>query len=220
MAVLNAVRLTLFTLIALFSIIASSLLAYLTSITDSAGFYYSSFALGIAAGILSILAIVTTVVVDIYRRAAVTSLVWYELAWTGLTWILWLSTAAGITSLDLFSSCTFVNATVQANCREYLVALVFSWINWVLMFSWFSSLLAVSVIVAARGEPGNVWQTPVNEHLISCHRRGASGSSRSPTSTIYPTFAPWDRKRGAYARGADVVATDSYTYTPQWNNIN
>ncbi|KAG8885092.1 hypothetical protein FRB97_002257 [Tulasnella sp. 331] len=180
MGVVNVVRRIL---LIIFSFIVLGILCHLTQLTDSVGFYYSSFALGIATALLSILVIVVGGIVNQFRRGAITSLVWFELAWTGLLWVLWLSTAAAITSLGIFSSCDYVNAGVEASCQEFQSVEAFVWLLWLFTFSWFCALLVMSIAAISRDATINVWHTPVTEHPFF-HHDPNSRISKAPTKGL------------------------------------
>lgn len=165
MDALSVTRIIIFALMLIFSMVVLGILANFTSITSSNGFYYSSFALGIAASLLTVILIVSSILIDRFRRGAVTSLIWFELAWTGLIWVLWLATAAAITSLGIFTSCGFYNKDVESNCRQYQTAQAFSWLLWLFSFGWFCALLVASIIAASRGHT-RVWKSPVDEHPL------------------------------------------------------
>jgi len=164
MAGLLKLRKTLFVLDVLMSLAVVGLLAHLTSLTEDVGFYYSSFALGIATGAVSFIGRFIFWQVDSNRRGAMTSLVWFELAWTAILWILWISTAVSITALGLFRSCDYVNAGVQSACRQFQAAEGLAYVLWLFNFLWFCTLLIISVVVAARDPSSNVWSSPVPEH--------------------------------------------------------
>jgi len=164
MAGLLTLRKTLFVLEAPMALAVVALLGHLTSLTEDVGFYYSSFALGIATGSLSLIGMFVFWLVERNRRGAVTSLVWFELAWTAFLWILWISTAVSITALGLFRSCNYVNAGVQSACRQFQAAEALAYILWVFYFLWFCILLVISVVIAARDPSANVWSSPVTEH--------------------------------------------------------
>jgi len=152
-----------FAIIAIFSLVVLGILCNFTSITSAAGFYYQSFALGIATSLLTIIFIAASIVIDKFRRGAILSLVWFELAWMGLIWVLWLATAAAISALGIFTSCNFYNTEVESNCRQYQTVQAFSWLTWLLSFGWFTFVLVLSILAASRGHYG-VWKMPITEH--------------------------------------------------------
>jgi len=187
MAVVRAIRQIVLGVIASFSLVVLGILCHLTSLTNSVGFYYSSFALGIATALMSILVILIGGAINIFRRGAITGLIWFELAWTSLLWVLWLATAAAITSLGIFGSCGYVNSGVQSSCQEFQAVEALTWLLWLFTFSWFCALLIMSIVVASRDGTINVWQTPVTEHPFF-HHDPASRISKAPTTGLPNQF--------------------------------
>ncbi|KAG8953708.1 hypothetical protein FRC04_001912 [Tulasnella sp. 424] len=185
MTVLHTVRLVLFIVTACFSLIVLGILCNFTNITSQAGFYYQSFALGIATSLLTFILIVASLVIDKFRRGAVTSLVMVELAWVGLLWVLWLSTAAAITDLGIFTSCGYYNTEVESTCHQYQAVEAFSFLNWLMLLGWWCTLLALSIRAASNGISG-VWRTPVTEH--PGWSKNATSPYGQPSTTTYPTM--------------------------------
>jgi len=160
---LLAIRYGIFTLSVIFSIVVLGILANFTAMTNSNGFYYNAFALGIATSVMTLVFIVASLSIERIRRGAVVSLVWFELAWVALLWILWLATAASIASLDLFESCGWYNGSVESDCHQYQAAEAFAWIMWILMSGWWVGLLVLSIIASYNGH-ARIWRYPVDEH--------------------------------------------------------
>ncbi|KAG9039592.1 hypothetical protein FRB95_009172 [Tulasnella sp. JGI-2019a] len=131
MAAVKVIRTFIFASIAILSLIVLGLLGHLTALTNAVGFYYSSFALGMGTAVLSLLFVLVGAIIDTFRRGAITSLVWFELACTGLLWVLWLATATSIQSLGIFRSCDYVNAGVESSCHEFQTVEAFSWLLWI-----------------------------------------------------------------------------------------
>ncbi|KAG9014401.1 hypothetical protein FRB90_005373 [Tulasnella sp. 427] len=162
-----------------------SILANFTNITSQNGFYYQSFALGIATALLTFILIITSLLIDRFRRGAITSLVMFELAWVGLLWVLWLATAAAVTDLGIFTTCGFVNARVESTCHQYQAVEAFSFLNWLILFGWWVTLLAMSIRAASNGISG-VWKLPVTEH--PGWSKNATSPYGQPSTTTYPTM--------------------------------
>ncbi|KAG9050299.1 hypothetical protein FS837_006409 [Tulasnella sp. UAMH 9824] len=210
MTVLNIIRLVLFITTLVFSLIVLGILANFTHITSSVGFYYNSFALGIATACLSLLFIGASLIIDRMRRGAITSLVMIELSWVGLLWVLWLATAASITDLGIFTTCGYYNSEVESTCHQYQAAQAFSFLNWLMLFGWWVTLLSFSIRAASNGVSG-VWRTPVTEH--PGWGKNATSPYGQPATPTYPTVPA--NNYGAPAPGQPQPGYGQTPFTPQ-----
>lgn len=75
-----------------------------------------------------------------------------------------------------------VTAQVESNCRQYQAVQAFSWLNWLISFGWFTTLLIVSIIAASKGH-ASVWKMPVTEHPLFTK----GGNSPYGQHVTYPT---------------------------------
>ncbi|KAG8899195.1 hypothetical protein FRC00_001770 [Tulasnella sp. 408] len=66
----------------------------------------------------------------------------------------------------------------------YQPLLIFSFLNWLMLFGWWVTLLVSSIRAASNGISG-VWRTPVREHLG--RSSNATPPRGRPAATTYPT---------------------------------
>jgi hypothetical protein len=183
MSVLQTVRLGLFAALALFSLINLGILCNLTNITSAYGYYFHSFALGIAVSLMTIGAVITSLVLGKTRKGALPALVWVELAWVGFLWVMWIATASSVTSLGIFVNCGYVRGAAESNCRQYQAVQAFAWLNWLMIFGWFVTLLALSCIAHSRGNTG-IWYTDTTEAQFT----GAGAGGGTEKNNMAPQF--------------------------------
>ncbi|KAH7341416.1 hypothetical protein B0J17DRAFT_646478 [Rhizoctonia solani] len=115
-----------------------------------------------AFGLLFVLAIAF---IDTLRKYAVTSTVWFELAWIGLFWVFYLAAASAATALGPPAFC---QVSVSTNllgwrdaCTAVKVILAFTWIGTILFLVHLFTLLVLSVLHAPQA-PG-VWHSGVRD---------------------------------------------------------
>jgi hypothetical protein len=208
MSVLPTVRLGLFSALALFSLIQLGILCNLTSLTSAGGFYIQSFALGIAVSIMTIGAVITSLVLGRNRKGALPLLVWVELAWVGFLWIMWMSTAGSITSMGIFINCGYLRGPAESICQQYQAVQAFAWLSWLIIFAWFVTLLAFSCIAHTRGNT-RVWYTDSTEipfangamgeknNNMAPQYTGTTMSGPSPYGTPQPNYGQQQQQWGA-----------------------
>ncbi|CAG7848486.1 SubName: Full=Uncharacterized protein {ECO:0000313/EMBL:CCA66612.1} [Serendipita indica DSM 11827] len=150
----------------LFSLITLGLAA---NLVDKLGDQWSFPGFAVAVSVLTILAVVPMIVIDLLRRGALMSWVVVELPIMGILWVLWLSSAALSTSVGLFlgdcSSFSFDSA-LESLCRQYSALQAFSWLNWLLVKTYVIVTLALAILALMKGHK-RVWFSPVSDLSFS-----------------------------------------------------
>ncbi|KAI0316129.1 hypothetical protein OF83DRAFT_288268 [Amylostereum chailletii] len=191
---LSLVRLVVLGTTLLFSLIVLGVSADLlnTTVSELDGSYFVFSALAVAVAVITIVSVVPMIVIDFLRQGAFTSLVWVEVAWFSVLWILWLSTGADTAwandQVFVGSSCDFANSIVKTFCNEFKAVMAFSFLTWIVLMAYTSTLIVLAFI-------------------------GHSRSQRTWTSTVREGFVDGPQEEKAVDMGATTPA-HSATYTP------
>ncbi|KAG8953880.1 hypothetical protein FRC04_001510 [Tulasnella sp. 424] len=165
----------------LFSLVVLAISASLASQSGDYG-VPAAYALGIATGIFTILLISVSLIVDLFRRGAFTSYVWFEISWIGFLWVLWVATAGCYASMGSVGGCFSTAPGAASICNQYRAGEALSWLNWLITFGYLGALVTFSVISASHGQQG-VWMASITEHPYFAP---GGGKSRIPSVVHYP----------------------------------
>jgi len=112
---------------------------------------------------LSFITMIPIMVIDLVRTGAFTSITAFELAWTGVLGILWLAAGAqiaqGVSSLSGGAglNCgTNLNSAALALCNQILALEAFTFLAWLILWSWMFILLVLAIVAHVHGN-GKVW---------------------------------------------------------------
>lgn len=164
MALFSVIRIGIFSLSIVFSLIVLGLNAYYISLTQPLYFIFS--ALGVATALLTILTVPVMLIVDSIRRGAFTSMIVVELVWLFILWVLWVATAgeAAATFNYYFPrGCIYasVDPTANAYCMELQAIQAFAFLNFFIFLGYTGTLLVFAIIAGSRGN--SVWTSSVKE---------------------------------------------------------
>ncbi|KAF9245725.1 hypothetical protein BU15DRAFT_70796 [Melanogaster broomeanus] len=166
MGAISIIRIAVLASSTLFSIVVLGLAAHILSLTQQyLGSYFYFSALGIAAGVLSMVTLPLMVVLDFYRRGAFTSMIVVELVWLFILWVLWVATAAeAAVAVNFFFpfGCIYPEypVTNQA-CHEMQATEAFSFLIFIILLVYTILLLISALVAASRGN--GVWLSSVKE---------------------------------------------------------
>lgn len=176
MNVFPVIRLGVFGVILLFSLINLGLAGNLTAKTS--GWSFPGFAL--AVSILTFVIAIPMLVVDFMRKGSFVSWVATELGWCGLLWILWLASAALSTSTLLFTGdCGVWVPSLETLCRQYSAVQAFSWLTWLILTAYIIMVIVLAVLATVKGN-GRAWLSPASELSFSPASTTTGGESKIP----------------------------------------
>ncbi|KAG8951539.1 hypothetical protein FRC03_012495 [Tulasnella sp. 419] len=149
------------------------------------------------------------IVVDILRRGAVSSKVWFELIWLSLFWVMHLAGASASTALLPALSCP---AKDQNLCVSAQALTVFTWLSMGLLLTQLLLLLLSSIYYSKRHP--EVWVTPVRDFQWFCGGGAGTLSLGSRPSSPEDTKAlaikqglPSQQRPGDLEKGSSVMVT-------------
>jgi hypothetical protein len=204
-------RLGVFGVILLFSLITLGLAANLT--TKTIGWTFPGFS--VAVSILTMVIAIPMLVVDRLRKGSFVSWVATELGWCGLLWILWLSSSGLSTSTVFFTGDCAAWADVpefETICQQYSALQAFSWLTWLLFTGYIISVIVLSILATVKGN-SRVWLNPASDLSFS-PQQTHSGEPKNPSANYSPNYGGTP---GAYPPGQQPVGynpTSNYAGTP------
>ncbi|TFK54985.1 hypothetical protein OE88DRAFT_1653581 [Heliocybe sulcata] len=112
-------------------------------------------------GALGLLFIFSVIWIDMVRKTAVTSRVWFECAWTGVFWVMELAGTAALTaSVPTTIMCSSNAALVAPQaCTSTKVLLAFTWLIMIIMLVYAVTLTMLAVVHQKQNT--DVWHTGV-----------------------------------------------------------
>jgi len=220
----NTIRLVIFAIILVFALILLGLnghfLEVVNELTDGTTWLIFN-AIGVAVSVLTLVMMLPVLIIDRVRKGAFTSLVWFELVWTGALWVLWLAAAGDSAGRILFATnCIaprgFIDADLyQSACQQYQAIQAFSWLTWLLMFGYFVTLLTLASIQhASKGNP-RIWFSSVpDSDLFAPAKPAAMLSQQQQQQGFAPQQQPVANQYGAPPT-AQPQQHPQYTGSPQ-----
>jgi len=189
MAAFNIIRLAVFGVTLAFALIILGISANFVAQTSHYQVYTASSVpgFGVATACLTFAILIPAIVIDMLRKGAMTSLVATELGFTGFLWVLWLACAANSTAA-LFGislgDCSLYNSVSASYCSQYEAFQAFSWLNWLILFFYWATLLILALVAQSRGN-NRAFMVPTTELTIP--RGGhAGGEPKIPPVQNYP----------------------------------
>ncbi|KIL67254.1 hypothetical protein M378DRAFT_159655 [Amanita muscaria Koide BX008] len=146
-----------------FSLIVLGVSAYLISLTEQVGFYYTFMAFAVAIAALTLITFPPLLIISFIRKGALFNYIIVEVGVLGLFWVLWLATASytANTLVLLPLDCNFIDPSFVTSCHELQAIHAFSWLNWLILTAYWPFLLVMALIQQNRGNP--VWTKSVGE---------------------------------------------------------
>jgi len=142
----------------------------------------------IALPIMGILLIFPIIFIDLLRRGAFTSRVWFEIAWVALFWVMHLAGAAAVSAVQPGMQCDLANlgSSWTSICNSSKALLAFTWMSTIALLAYLLTLL-LCTILNMRDMP-RIWSTGVTEvEWFGAEPKRISslpGSPRLPPSMI------------------------------------
>jgi len=188
--IFNIIRLVVFGVASLFSLIVIILGGVFTNFTDTKfRVFYSFAALAIATGLLTILTLPVMLTLSVIRKGAFTSMIAVEVGWTSFLWIMWLAVGASSASVSvagviLIGNCSLFISSVQSACNEAAAITAFGFLTWILLT--FYTVLLITLTFRQQFRGNVVWTGEVTETDFTA----PGGNSQAVyESKATPTFA-------------------------------
>jgi len=178
MGLIHLIRLASFGTVLVFSIIVLGLSANIDALVHAS---FDPASLALAVSVITIFTMVPIIALEHLRKGMVTSLVFVELIWVGVLWVLWLASGGEAASLGVIASrCSsdFLSSGEKTLCSSIVAITAFSFLNWLILMGWFVTLLIFGVM-------GNHWNNSVPDTDLT--RRHASSTGPAPSG--YPNMA-------------------------------
>ncbi|TFK86904.1 hypothetical protein K466DRAFT_586814 [Polyporus arcularius HHB13444] len=148
----------------------------------------------IALSALGIVYIFPILCIDLLRKNAIVSRVWFEAVWVGLFWIAQLAGAAAATAILPNMLCNFAaDLLIPGSCSTTKAILAFTWLNTVNLLAYFL-LLMVSAILHMKDD-STVWGAHTRMYPWYRVREPLHSAQPSPVRTTWskaplPSAAP------------------------------
>jgi len=162
----------------------------------------------IVIGMVGTLFIFPVICIDISRKGAHTSRVYFEVAWVSIFWILHLCGAAATTAITPIVLCRAGTTLPLTACTSAQVLVAFTWISMMTHLSYLLTLVLMAIFHSKKS-PG-VWRSGVRDFPWF-----SSGGKlrRLDSSSDIVSFQVKQRKEPAraYGRPRAMTQTDDYT---------
>jgi hypothetical protein len=183
MVAIATIRQGIFCVAIVFSLIVLGIDANFATMTMG---LFSGASLGIATAVMTLLFVGANFILTAMGKASFITLVWVELACTGLIWILWVSTAGSISTFGFIGSCGgYLSGEYESVCRQFQAAQAFSWLSWLMWFGWYITLLVLSIMSASRGD-SRVWFASVPEYQFGKQQGGEKSNNYGSQASMSP----------------------------------
>ncbi|KAL5529222.1 hypothetical protein ACEPAG_5196 [Sanghuangporus baumii] len=116
----------------------------------------------IFAGATGLVVVFSVIFIEVFRRGAISSRVWFEITWLTLFWIFNFVGAAAVTAVAPHKMCSFQSDLSHHSghaCTSARVLIAFAWLNTCFLFAYFFMLTIFSIM--HQKEDGSVWRSTV-----------------------------------------------------------
>ncbi|KAH8106735.1 hypothetical protein BXZ70DRAFT_1003647 [Cristinia sonorae] len=142
---------------------------------------------------LAILFVIPIMFVDAFRKNALTGRVWFELAWSGLFWVLHLCGASAFTALVPDDMCSpLAVGLVPYSCTSSRVLQAFSWLCSILLLFHLITLFVCSLL--HYDDDKTIWNAGIRFYPWFETRSTLGSAPSSPTTKTAPAPTTWQRK--------------------------
>ncbi|KAG2014126.1 hypothetical protein CC2G_010969 [Coprinopsis cinerea AmutBmut pab1-1] len=154
-SLLPLVRMILFGVVTLLSVIVFALSAHIIDYTRGYGFYWNFAALSLATGILTFLTLPVMYWLSVTRTGAFTSFIVVEVAWLWFLWIMWIASAG--------STAAVVHPSAHGGLASEAQAVqAFGFLNWIFLMVYTTTLFVLAIVSHVKGTSA-VWTSSVRE---------------------------------------------------------
>lgn len=154
-------RYIFFALFIAFNVCIATVAAWNLGTSQSAGAVSPVDAYLIALPIMGILLIFPIIFIDLFRRGAFTSRVWFETAWVALFWVMHLAGAAAVSAVQPGMQCVSPDLPWTSLCNSSKALMAFTWMTTIALLAYLLTLL-ICTILNMRDMP-RIWSTGVTE---------------------------------------------------------
>ncbi|KAF7792714.1 hypothetical protein EIP86_003812 [Pleurotus ostreatoroseus] len=124
---------------------------------------------GIFVCVLTKVTLIPVRIINMLRRGAFTSKIWFEISWLGFLLIFWIANAGYSTGVFLNGSSALCSASQKFNgpsnfklaCGVWQAAIAFSFLNFFILAAHVTLLLTLAIMYQMRGQ--SVWFLSVND---------------------------------------------------------
>jgi len=136
---------------------------------------------GIAVNGVVLLGVFTMIFIEVGRKNAFTSRIWFDCLWSGLFFLLNLSFASVVTALLPSQMCSGTPQLPSGACTSTKALQGSTWVNTITLFAYFATIFLTAVIYS--GSDNRLWGYSI--YNLSTYNR-SNGSSRLPSPPSSP----------------------------------
>jgi hypothetical protein len=175
-----------FALFIILNVIIATVAAWNWGISQNAALTFQVDTFLIAIGILGTLLIFPLMFIELVRKGAFTSRIWFEITWVALFWLMNLSGAAALTAIEPAKSCSsFVRSSPwAAACTSTRVLLGFTWLSTVTLLIYLLALLICSVL--HMHDNPRIWMSGVRD--VDWFASSPRQIKSAPSTPVLPIF--------------------------------
>lgn len=177
---LRIIRFVLFGFVLLFSLVELGLCAKDIHVTKNgvfiddgseilflSPFFFPFAAFGLAISVLSLLFMIPIIAIDLIRKNPGSSVIAFELIWTGILWVLWLAVAADATAPGIFKNCDYEDDRLATICHQFVAIQGLAFFNWLLLIGWWITLGIIAFRLRKKSNNANLWRQSVADARMS-----------------------------------------------------
>ncbi|CAE6458419.1 unnamed protein product [Rhizoctonia solani] len=191
MPLFDTLRLASYATILAFSLIVLGISGHWVSLLQGVGSFAPSASFSVAVSVITWAFMFPLLLVSALRRGSFLSWVAIELGICGFLWVLWLASAAYITSLTagITLNCDFAAySELESVCRQYQAIQAFSWLNWLILFAYIVLVLIFAVKAMNKGQ--SVWTMEITDLGSTGSSPGTDGSTIAASNYTSKTPQP------------------------------
>lgn len=154
--------------------------AYTSTLAHVVGTAHNMTIFFIVTSAINFVLLLLSITVDIFRRGALTSRVWFEVSWLGLFFVLHLAASSITTRVMGSGICTEDN---MDPCASISILSVFGWLSTCILFVHLSNLLIA--ILYYRKYHSDIWAYSVTDFEWYADRANGKNVNSDPSSPVF-----------------------------------